>query len=305
MNIVISADDKFILPTKVMLTSFFLNNQQEHHDIYFLYSAVEEQNLRELEKLIQAFGGIFHPVLIKEALFAGFKCKNQYPILVYYRLLVAQILPNTEERALWMDVDLVVNGSLDAFYYQEFDGYALAACRDCDAPTRMAQLGCPPGSVYINAGVVLYNIVAMRQYALADFYSYYTAHEASIMMQDQDILNGMFAGNIKVWENNLYNDFVPSGYAEKGFDYQRWKTAVKIVHYIGKHKPWMNTYAHPAGKLWDEYYLLTTKRSASFSRYYLCKKAVTRGLQRKFIFPLRLLHGTLNEKRNRLSKTNG
>ena len=205
-----------------MLTSFFLNNKNENHTIYFLYSAVSSNNLNVLQLLVDAFNGVFVPVLIDENDFTGFSCKHGYPLLVYYRLLVGQILPATEDRALWMDVDLVVNGDLSEFYYQDFDGCILAACRDCDVPTRMSQLGCPPGSVYINAGVVLYNTAVLRQYSLADFFDYYKTHEEYIMFQDQDILNGMFATKIKVWENNLYNYFAPSGFVDRTFDFKSW-----------------------------------------------------------------------------------
>ena len=261
-----------------------------------MYSAVQEENLTALARLVESYGSHFIPVLIQVKDFAGFKCKNEYPLLVYFRLLVAQIVPDTEERALWMDVDLIVNGSLDEFYYQDFDGNLLAACRDCDVPDRMEQLGCPPGSVYINAGVVLFNVASLRKFKLSDFYSYYMQHEEYIQMQDQDILNGMFAQKIRVWKDNDYNYFAPSGRTLHGFDLCEWKRQVKIVHYIGKHKPWMNTYAHPAGRLWDDYYLLVSNRGKMSSYFYKVIREGIRCIQRWFVFPLRLLHGTFHER---------
>lgn len=296
MNIFISADDRFILPTKVMLTSFFENNRSDHHDIYFLYSDVQTESLEKLNSLAESYGGYFHPVLIQEKDFQGFKCKNQYPLLVYFRLLVAQLLPQTEDRALWMDVDLVVNGSLDEFYYQDFDGASLVACRDCDSPGRMGDLGCPPGSIYFNAGVVLFNAKVMRKYSLADYYEYYSKHEEHVMMQDQDILNGMFSGTAKIWKDNFYNYYAPSGSTKSEFNFQLVKKQVKIVHYIGKCKPWMNTYAHPLGELWDDYFLCSPEGKRIDAKQYKGKHCCMRFFQRHFILPLRIIHGKLHDR---------
>lgn len=40
MNVFISADDKFILPAKVMLTSFLVNNPQEFRHVFFAQRCV-------------------------------------------------------------------------------------------------------------------------------------------------------------------------------------------------------------------------------------------------------------------------
>ena len=296
MNIYISADDNYIVPTKVMLTSLLVNNRKEFHNIYFMYNSIQSNNLKELESLVGQFQARLHPLHIHESLFEGFRSTNQYPLLVYYRLLVPQLLPATEDRALWMDVDLIVNGSLDEFYYQDFDGAYLVACRDCDHPDRLPQLGCPPGAVYVNAGVILFNAVAMRQYQLSDFVEYYSTHEKFIKMQDQDIINGMFSSHTKIMDSNTYNTFAPSICSVHEYRSKAFKQA-KIIHFIGKHKPWSNTYANPAGALWDRYYLLTFNKGLVFSFFYRIARYFIRFVQRTFIVPLRILHGKLHEKK--------
>lgn len=51
MNVFISADDKFILPAKVTLTSFLVNNPQEFHHV-FLHSGVRDENIEALCTLV-------------------------------------------------------------------------------------------------------------------------------------------------------------------------------------------------------------------------------------------------------------
>ena len=127
MNIVVASDENYILPTKVMLTSFLLNNRQEYHNIYFLYSAVKKESVDALIGLVGKYDAQLIPVMISESDFEGFACLGPYTIETYYRLVIPHILPDTEERALWMDVDIVVDGALDEFYYQELGEYAWLA----------------------------------------------------------------------------------------------------------------------------------------------------------------------------------
>lgn len=62
MNIFISANDRYILPTKVMLMSFLVNNSKEYHCIYFMHSSVREENIRELRDLVGQHQAKFIPI---------------------------------------------------------------------------------------------------------------------------------------------------------------------------------------------------------------------------------------------------
>ena len=260
MNLFISANDKFILPAKVMLTSFLMHHPTQIHHIYFLYSAVQEENLSMLEHLVRDHGSAFHPVQLQESDFSGFKCTSRFPLLVYFRLLACHYLPESEDRALWMDVDLVVNGSVQAFYDQDFEGNAIVACRSISEQDRPLLFGHPEGTVYCNAGVMLYNAAVLRTYQLSDFYAYYQAHEDLILWQDQDILNGMFGGKIKALDNSTYNVQIRCGSGGAPYTLRYLQEEAKVIHFIGKIKPWHRMYFHRAASLWEQYYLKTCRK---------------------------------------------
>ncbi len=268
MNIFISSDDNYILATKVMLTSFLVNNPEERHKIYFMYGSVQEENLQALAQLVQGYQSNFIPVQLQESQFSGFKCSESFPILVYFRLLMPQFLPETEDRAMWMDVDLIVNGSLRDFYYQDFGESYIVACRDIGAQDRPVLFGHPAGTPYVNAGVMLYNLAPMRKYTLSDYYNYYLAHEAVIGYQDQDILNGMFAENIKVLDSVPYNVQVRFGSDSPQFRLRFLRKEAKIIHYLGHPKPWKNNCRLYCAAIWDDYYLMMLNKGNAYAFFY-------------------------------------
>lgn len=82
--------------------------------MFFLHSGVWDENIEALCTLVGSYEAELIPVQIRESDFHGFKHTEQFPLLVYFRLLVCRCLPQTEDRALWLDVDLIVNGSLQS-----------------------------------------------------------------------------------------------------------------------------------------------------------------------------------------------
>lgn len=55
---------------------------------------------------------------------------ESWSIEIYYILLAGEILPNMVERLLYMDVDIIVNGSISELYYMDMKGMELAAAED-------------------------------------------------------------------------------------------------------------------------------------------------------------------------------
>lgn len=295
MNLFISADDNFLLPAKVMLTSFLVNNRQEFHNIYFLYSSMQQENLSALNDLVSRYEARFIPVFMDESDFSGFHTTKAFPLLVYFRLMIPHHLPESEDRAIWMDVDLVVNGSLEEFYHQNLGDNYLAACRDIGAQERPALLGCPPDTAYVNTGVLLYNVAAMRRYALSDFYQYYLDHRQNILWPDQDIINGMFAGKIKVWDCDIYNVQIVYSPESPKYDLPLLRSSARVIHFIGRFKPWKKDSLCTPCAIWDDYYLMTSGQNALYALYYRTSRRFLRWFQREVVYRLRILHGMVHE----------
>lgn len=279
MNIFISADDKYTHPAQVMLTSFLINNNSEKHTIYFLHNNTQQSNIRKLETIVKRFNSEFIPLQITSEGFEDFVSTDRFPVNIYYRLSIPSLLPENEERALWLDVDLVVNDSLRNFYYQDFEGKAFAACKDIEnREEHLNKLELSPDIDYINSGVILFNLPVMRQYTLNDYYNFFISHKDAIIWPDQDILNGVFAKKIKVLNSDRYNVQVSNWRFKGEYDLN----TVAIVHYIGNSKPWFKEYTNSAAEIWDKYHALTFNKG----KFYIFSKKIHRKFENKIFAPL-------------------
>lgn len=280
MNIFISADDNYTHPAQVMLTSFLINNTSEKHTIYFLHNNIQQSNIKKLENIVKRFNSDFVPLKITTERFEDFVSTERFPVNIYYRLSIPSLLPENQERALWLDVDLVVSDSLSDFYYQDFEGKAFVACKDIEnREEHLKNLGLSQDTDYINSGVLLFNLPIMRQYTLNDYYDFFISHKDAIIWPDQDILNGVFTKKIKILNNDRYNVQVSNWRFKGKHDLNN----VAIVHYIGNSKPWFKEYTNSAAEIWDKYHALTFNKGA----FYLLSQKIHRKLEKNIFSPLR------------------
>lgn len=280
MNIFISADDNYIQPAQIMLTSFLINNKYEKHTIYFMHSTTLKSNIEKLKSIVKSFGSDFIAIQITLESFKDFVATERFPVNIYYRLSIPSFLPEDEERALWLDVDLVVNDSLEEFYNQDFEGKAFVACKDIEKrEEHLKKLGLSPDTDYINSGVILFNLSLMRKITLNDYYNFFVEHQDVIAWPDQDILNGMFVNHIKVLGNDKYNVQVSNWRFNNEYDLNK----ASIIHYIGNSKPWFKTYTNPAAEIWDKYHAVAFNKGI----FYLSSRKLHRKIEKIIYTPLR------------------
>ena len=106
MNILLTLDENYLLPCKVMLDSLFASNPAETDvTVYLLHSAIPAEKLEELASFCAAFGAALRPIAVDAALFESAPTSKRYPKEMYYRLLSPLILPREVERNLWSQAE--------------------------------------------------------------------------------------------------------------------------------------------------------------------------------------------------------
>lgn len=277
MNFLVSANKNYMYPLKVMLTSLLESNPGEHHHIYFLHSGVPLRIILALQSYVEKrYDCDFHVTKICEEDFIIFPVSHHFSIETYYRFLVQDIVPASENRVLWLDVDMIVRKSLHDFYYQDFDGNTLIVCKSInkDPQTLLTKLGCPKGTVYFNAGAILFNLDILRNISIKDYYDFYLNNKERITWLDQDILNAMYALKTKVCDYRIYNMqmFSDTSLTRDELHFIERNTA--ILHYIGSAKPWHVDYKNPC----KHYWLYYEKMALTFKDrvFLLCKKIYKR-----------------------------
>lgn len=265
MNIVVCADNRYILPCRVMLTSLCMHNE-ERMTIYLLHSEITKENMELIRKTVSGYGHVLKPCQVSEGMFEGAPLLPYISKTTYYRLLCAQLLPESAERALYLDVDLLVRGSVSAFYHSDFEGKLIIGIRDAWADEfwlkRLGLKGSPP--LYINGGVLLLNLTLLRERMdLSEAMKILENLPTKLLFPDQDIINLYFQGEIKCGEEN-YNTQVPCVSAVDGYLKQFYPCDTPcILHFIGPEKPWHRNYY---GKYFWEYdrYLLKVARGRQY-----------------------------------------
>ena len=263
MNILLAFNSNYYMPALVLLKSLLVNNQWcREIRIYVLYSDLKPGEIQRFSQVAEESGiakAIFLPV--------GTDTFQDAPLHLkwisretYYRLLAQEMLPESVERVLYLDVYMIVMGSLEEFYHQDFEGKLLVACNRYGPgwvdPKRLEQLTLPRDTIYFNAGTLLYDLAGQRQQIDPNIlYEYPVLFYQQLKYGDQDVLNAVFYGLTKFADWRVYNCFDSNTTRQRQED--RVRRSCKIFHYNGRGKPWTERYwGRMAWLFWDYAQLL-------------------------------------------------
>lgn len=248
MNILVTLNDGYITPLLVMLDTLF-RHQTEPVDIYLIYSSVSQKNLDMLTQYIRGRQGRFIPIAVKKDPFEKAPVFFRFPREMYYRLLCGELLPETLDRVLYLDPDIMIRGSLDSLYHMNFQGKTLIGIidnpYDVDSHRKhLTALGLCPGDIYINSGVLLFDLDKMRNSFKPEAFAKEVECRSDILKcPDQDMINIFFRGRIGL-ADGIYNypvHFIPSEFLSWIIGGYRRANPV-VVHYAGEAKPWNTDY---------------------------------------------------------------
>ncbi|MDO4515526.1 MAG: glycosyltransferase family 8 protein [Bacillota bacterium] len=259
MNILLSFNSNYYMPALVLLKSLLVNNQWcREIRVYVLYADLKTEEIQRFSQVAEESGiakAIFLPVGPDKFKDAPLHLK-WISRETYYRLLAQEMLPESVERVLYLDVDMVVMGSLEEFYHQDFEGKLLVACNRHGpggvGPKRLEQLTLPRDTIYFNAGTLLYDLSGQRREIDPNIlYEYPVLFYKQLKYGDQDVLNAVFYGLTKFADYRVYNCFDHDISRQRQED--RVRRSCKIFHFNGNGKPWTEMYWGRMAWLFWEY----------------------------------------------------
>ena len=175
-----------------------------------------------------------------------------YSRAMYYRLLAAQLLPAGVDRVLYLDPDILVINALRPLYDTDLEGKLMAASihrglTDLSSRVNRLRLDTPEAEGYFNSGVLVMDLAAMRRRMdPAEIFAYARDHADTLILPDQDILNGLYGSELYPVEESLWNydarrfdRYQLASQGEMDMDWVMDHTAV--LHFCGKRKPWHKT----------------------------------------------------------------
>ncbi len=262
MNILVTLNSAYIRPLKVMLKSLFVNNPGESFDIYLMHSSIGEDEVADINRFVAADNQRLLEIKIGDEFFTGAPVVFHYTKEMYYRLLAYKLLPAELERILYLDPDILVLNPVRELYESNLDGYLYAAAYHdilLIKKVNRLRLNAYDIDAYYNSGVLLMNLVQQRktinEHAIFEFVE---KDRAKLIMPDQDILNALYAKQIKGLDEKLYN------YDTRYYNYYKISTNnlcdmdyvlrnTIFLHFCGKKKPWKKNYNGKFHSLYKHY----------------------------------------------------
>lgn len=249
INVLVTLDTYYLPQLKVMLSSLLDHNPGQEFCVFLLHSSIREEDLAPVRRLLGKQGELI-PIQMDASALANAPTTARYPAEMYYRIFAAQYLPDTVDRVLYLDPDVVVNGPVDKLYRMQMKGYYYAAASHVGDLLRRfngRRLDMEDESPYINSGVMLMNLTLLRrEQDPHEVYRFIEQYKNVLMLPDQDIISSLYGTKILELSPFRYNMtevlFQQHKPFEKGFGLDWVRQNSVIIHYCGRNKPWRTPY---------------------------------------------------------------
>lgn len=277
MNIVLTFDNSYTQHAAALIASICVNCSTPV--CFFIISDfISSENKKHIEDLIYKYGQdvcfkFFDKTEIKKFPIGAGTANEYVTLATYYRLVIADILPQNIKKVIYLDCDIIVNQDLSDLWNIDMSNVCVAALEEQEKLSINAarRLNYSQKYSYFNAGVLLLNLEKIReQFSFCDFVSYINEKQDKIMFHDQDVLNSFFHDS-KMFLPLKYN--VMDCFMLKNASIpRRYKQEAKsimspsIIHYSGPLKPWHIECKNPYKYLYYKYLNLT------FWSHYQAKK---------------------------------
>ncbi len=249
MDIVACTDHGFIMPTGVMMQSVCVHNKDSFVNFHIVCDeSITEKDKEDLKPVVNKFANkdiFFH--IVDSNKFGDLPALDNVYVTkaTYYRLELARLLPESVDKALYLDGDIIVRKSLDDLWNTDISKYALAA-----VPDNNTELDLRSG--YFNAGVMLVNLNYWRTHKLNKlFYDYIQNNSEKIKFHDQDVLNYVLKDQ-KLLLPVKFNLSCGWLWKVSGANKEEYISQIDdakndpvIIHYTTSNKPWNKGCRHP------------------------------------------------------------
>lgn len=265
MDIALCYDDNYAPYATVVMSSVIDHNPEEEITFHVLYTGLTVERCEIIRRWVEGFNG-------KKVCFYEMDKENfaDFPIddtcqdcSAYFRLYLGECLTQLD-KVLYLDCDVVVNGSLKELWETDISFYALAGVRDRlnDYIRVYNRLGYPMEEGYINSGVLLVNLQQWRDQGFFASTTILARSLGSAFLKNhsQDIINALFHGEILMlpFRYNLLEYYLYEEewlYLDRNY-YPEIIEACKapvIVHFCMPQKPWHDGCINPFKSLYYKY----------------------------------------------------
>lgn len=236
IDIVLATDENFAKWCATTIISVLKNKSEDDEPVFHILG--NDLSIKTKERLT-SLGENINVIDVDQTDFLPYKeVAKFWTITTLFRIKSASILKNLD-KAIYLDCDIIVKGSLADFYNTNIDDFLLAGREDFDSENSKKNLGMSKTATYINAGSILMNLKKWREEnAEEKMFNYLKDNVDKLRFMDQDLINYVFQDQIKVVDKK-FNYLVPNGFQTKEFKL-KWQKDLQdavVLHFVGW-KPW-------------------------------------------------------------------
>lgn len=264
INILIASDSNYAPYYGVMLTSLFDTNRDSLFDVYFLTDkSLTGKDKEKFEKLTASLGARLFVLPVNVDLVKTFPEVAHIKLPAYYHLALANLLPKSVHKVIYMDGDMIINGDIRPLWEVDLSKYACAQVVNCTFfdDDYYNRLEYDKKWSYYNNGVSIYNLDYLREINFSEVaIRYINEHKDKVYWMDQDAENALLYDKmlrlpIEYNFQTLFLHHSDWDNYDETFRKQVLDVASHpvVIHYCGHLKPWdFRYYKMPYGCIWRE-----------------------------------------------------
>ena len=272
INVIYQFNDKYVPYAGVSIESLLANNRDaESVNIYVLGENLASESVAKLSEAVRKYDrNIEFPDtsdLIKK-----FKSYGMIPYRgaysVYLRLFFTRIIDLTGKRAIYLDADTIVDGSLMPLVNYDLKGKSIGMVLESIRDDYKVMIGMSSTSDYYNSGMILFDVDKWEQNRYCERIVDHIVNVRSSYVGDQDFLNIICEGDVarlpivynfqplhgRYSAAQYYKTYGIEGYYDKD-EVEAGPSEAVIYHcyrWLGEF-PWNKGNLHPFNDIFDKY----------------------------------------------------
>lgn len=261
-NIVIATDNNYAPHAAICIKSYVLHNQEAAPThFHILDNNLNIESKGWLEQSLRPIDSISYYSVSNIRNLLKIPVPDRIGITTYARMFMGSILPDSIDKVLYLDCDIVVNANLQELFDIPIEPeiYIVGVIDAFLTNKAKTEIGIPTDSPYINAGVLLVSLNNWRKNNLEDkFIDFLLKMDGDVKYDDQGILNAVCDGHKLIIHPkfNVYSTFYSHPYkllkkhnhpiySKKEFIEA--KSSPSIIHFTSGivNRPWVEHCVHP------------------------------------------------------------
>lgn len=242
INIAFAIDTKYTPHLETLIKSICYHNKNVN--FYVLHNDIPQEWFEGIQFKLEKMGCHLFSIHISEDIFKDYKTLEHISSSSsYYRLMIPKLIH--QDRVLYLDSDIIVNGSLSNFYYSDLNGAPVGVVKDYGMGEYFPfpYLDASISKKYFNSGVLLIDCVKWRSEGLVDtLLQTVEEYGDQVLYGDQCILNIVLRETAKYYSftENAQVQYIEAIKNQHNIKSISLDATPTIIHYAAKHKPWDN-----------------------------------------------------------------